>query len=166
MNRFAVISCGCQNAWAVELRSTTSRCTRCGRTTDLAKRQRHWTGDDAKAAARAVGAVRTALAQGLSIDEAGNAANALLLDPRPVRHDSPTDAAAAKAREHTNHGDRAENVALWLTRLQGPTDEATYLDALQKAGLSLERAQKEIIRMLACDIIYEPQAGRYAALTS
>lgn len=163
---FAVISCGCQNAWAVDLRHAKSRCTRCGKTAELAKRQRHWTGDDAQDARRAAGAIRTALGQGRPIEDAAQAAASLTIDARPVGHDSPADAAAAKARDLTNQSDRAEAVALWLTRLQGPSDDAVYLDSLQKAGLSRDRAQKEIIRMLACDVIFEPKAGMYAALAT
>lgn len=162
---FAVISCGCANAWAVDLQSDTSRCTKCGRNAKLEKRQRHWQGDNARDAGKAAAAIRTALAQSRPIKEAGASARDLA-DERPVCHDSPSDAAAAKAREVTNASERAETVALWLTRLQGPTDESTYLDTLQKAGLNRERAAKEIVRMLACDVIYEPMAGKYASLTT
>ncbi len=99
------------------------------------------------------------------MDQAGFALQELT-DDRPVRHDSPADAAAAKARDVTNASERAETVALWLTRLMGSADEDTYLDTLQKAGLTRDRASKEIVRMLACDVIYEPKAGHYAALSS
>jgi hypothetical protein len=163
---YAVISCGCKNAWAVELRHFSSKCTRCGRSSPIAKRQRHWTGDDAKEAGIAASAIRMGLAQGTPLDQLVEQVMELQSNPRPVRHDSPIDAAAAKSREVINASERAEIVALWLTRLLGPSSDATFREALEKAGLEAERAEKEVIRMLACDVIYEPKMGYYAALVT
>lgn len=163
---FAVIACGCSNAWAVDLRAKTSRCTACGRNQDIATRHRHWTGETAAEARTAAGRIRAALAQGIPLEDTALAESLILEDPRPASHDSPIDAAAAKGRDIRNLSDRAEEVALWMTRLEGPSSEPRLLEALVKAGLSSERAGKEITRMLACDVTYEPKAGFYASLSS
>jgi hypothetical protein len=89
------------------------------------------------------------------------------MGPAPqARHDSPADAAAAKASAFAGKSQRAEAVALWLTRLNGPTPHLEFMQALEKAGLDAARAEAEVVRMLACDILFEPQAGRYALVES
>lgn len=162
---FVVIACSrCRNAWSVDVATATSRCQGCGRQTIVASRRRLWQGDDARAAATAAGAIRAAIAQGRPPDEAATVAAALAPPARDAKHDSPLDAAAAKARAFVNQSQRAEAVALWLTRLIGAATEDDYVAALRRAGLSGRRAEKEIIRMLACDVIIEPAPGRYRAL--
>lgn len=81
-----------------------------------------------------------------------------------VQHDSAVDAAAAKANAVVNKSQKAELVALWLTRLQGPSSHNDHLAAMRKAGLDAERADKEIVRMLAMDVVFEPKAGVYQCL--
>ncbi len=162
--RYAVVGCQCGNVWSVELRHATTTCTHCRKTVDLARRRRLWQGDDLQAAQSAAAAMRTARAQGVPEKQAA-AAVASLEPPQPLaRHESSIDAAAAKAHGITNKSARAEAVALWMTRLEGPTGEDDLLAAMKKAGLPLQRAEKEIVRMLACDILYEPTVGKYAAL--
>lgn len=88
-----------------------------------------------------------------------------LQDARPVpRHDSPVAAAAAKANAVVNKSQKAEAIALWLTRLLGDASHQDYHDAMRMAGLDVERAEKEITRMLAMDVIFEPRAGSYRSL--
>ena len=97
----------------------------------------------------------------------GREAVIALQDNRPVpRYDTPVDAAAAKANAVVNKSQKAETVALWLTRLQETATHEDYLAALRKAGLDPDRAEKEITRMLAMDVIFEPTAGRYRCLES
>lgn len=109
----------------------------------------------------AAGRLRAAMAQGVGLAEAEEA----IRPPEPLaRHDSPVEAAAAQARQVRNLSGRADRVALWLTRLQGDVAHDAYVDALGMAGLDRARAEKEIVRMLATDVIYEPRAGAYRAL--
>lgn len=166
MASLAVVACsGCKRPWTVELRSRTASCPGCGKRVDLDRRTRLWEGTDAREARSAAASLRAALAQGVPVEVANRRLRDA--DPEPVvRHDSPVDAAAAQARAITNQSDRADEVAAWLTRLLGPTDHDTFVAALEKAGLSRERAEREIVRMLACDVVYEPRAGSYASLSS
>lgn len=165
MPALAVVACSdCKTAFSVELRHKTATCPRCPTMVDLRRRRRLWEGDAPEDARQAVVGLNAALRQGLGEQEAGAALAALTLPEQTPKHDSVLDAAAAKARAVTNMSQRAETVALWLHRLQGPTSDEQFMDALQKAGLPAERAEREIIRMLACDIIYEPRVGAYAIL--
>jgi hypothetical protein len=123
-----------------------------------------WQGGSAHEAATAAAAVRAAILQGRTPEDAATAVAAIAPAPRDARHDSPLDAAAAKARAFVNKSQRADAVALWLTRLLGAATEDDYLATLHRAGLSAPRAEKEILRMLACDVIFEPSPGRYQAL--
>jgi hypothetical protein len=162
---FAVVACSdCHTAWSVELRHRTSRCPRCPALVDLRKRRRLWQGDDAQDARQAAAAIQAALAQGIPLGDLEQAQQATLLAPPATRHDSPIDAAAAKGRSVTNQSDRAEEVARWLTRLLGDPTEEDHLAALAKAGIAAERAERELVRMLACDVLYEPRPGVYRCL--
>lgn len=165
MPALAVVACSrCNAPWTVELRNATSTCPRCQKNVDLRRRRRLWEGDAPEDARQATAAISTALAQGRPFEEAAQAVTTLQ-DPAPVpKHDSPVDAAAAKARGITNKSDRAEAVLQWLTELEGTVADADALAALQKAGLTLPRAEKEIVRMLASDVIFEPRAGWYQHL--
>ncbi len=90
---------------------------------------------------------------------------AALRGPEPlVRHDDPLDAAAAKARAVRNLSERAELLALWGTRLMDGLDHDILMEGLRRAGLPGDRAQKEIVRMLATDVIFEPRPGQYRHL--
>ncbi len=104
---------------------------------------------------------RAAMAQGTTL-----AAAAITLRPAPrvPRYDDPVDAAAAKARGTVNKSERAEQVMLWLTRLLGDAPHDDVIRSLRRAGLDGERAEKEVVRMLACDVIFEPRAGYYRHL--
>lgn len=163
---YAVVACsGCKQAWSVELRSRTASCPRCARRVELDRRTRLWEGDDAREARSAAASLRAALTQGVPVPVANQRLRDA--DPEPVaRHDSPVEAAAAKGRSVTNLSERADEVAAWLTRLLGPTDHDTLLAALEKAGLTRARAEREVVRMLATDVLYEPRAGSYASLSS
>ncbi len=162
--RYAVVGCQCGNTWALELRHATATCTQCRQTVDVKRRRRLWQGNDLREAQAAAGSLRAARAQGLPETQAAAAALALQPEKPLVRHDTPVDAAAAKAKSITNKSARAEAVALWLTRLLDRPDEATMLESMRRAGIEAVRAEKEIVRMLACDILYEPAIGRYAML--
>lgn len=148
--RFAVVACSrCQTPWAVELRHATVTCPGCRASVELASRRLLWTGDDARQA-------QTAAAQARQADRP------VLLPPSPLpRHDSPADAAAAAAKGIINKSARAEEVARWLERVGGPMAHRTLVDALQRAGLDQDRAEAEITRMLAMDLLMEPKAATY-----
>ncbi len=155
-SRFAVLACPCGEVWAAELRHASVSCPRCGKPADLATRKRLWEGESAADARKAAGTLRA--------QAAGAAAALLEPAPREARHDSPADAAAAKARAITNRSDRAEAVALWMTRLVGQPSHAELVDALGKAGLDKARAEREVTRMLAMDYLMEPRAGSYKVI--
>lgn len=162
--RYAVVGCQCGNVWSIELRHATTTCTTCRKTVDVARRRRLWQGDDLREAQAQAAAMRTARAQDLPESSAGAAVQALQ-PPQPLaRHDSPIDAAAAKAHGITNKSARAEAVALWMTRLLGQPSEDDLMQGMRKAGLDGARAEKEIVRMLAADVMYEPRVGHYAVL--
>lgn len=127
----------------------------------MRRRQRLWSGDDARAGQSSAAELRGQMAGADPAHLIG-----LGLPERRVRHDGPVEAAAAKARNITNKSARAEAIALWLTRMCDTATHDDYLDAMRKAGLDEARAEQEVIRMLACDVIYEPRAGHYAALES
>lgn len=157
MPRYAVLACPCGEPWATETRHARATCPGCGASAETATRRRLWEGDDARAARQAAGAMR-ALAAGAPPAALADA------EARQARHDSPEDAAAAKAQGITNRSDRAEAVALWLTRLVGQPTHAQLVDALAKAGLERARAEREVVRMLATDYLMEPRAGTYRVL--
>jgi hypothetical protein len=92
-------------------------------------------------------------------------AHALSLPARTLpRHDSPIDAAAALASGIRNRSERAQAAALALSRLQGLVTHADLVAALERSGLDGERAEAEVVRMLAADVLIEPRAGHYRAL--
>lgn len=159
MDRFAVVACSaCRQPWAVELRHAEAACPACKAKAPLASRVHLWSGDDARAAQAAVAHHRAALA-------GGAVAVASLQARRPdARHDSPGDAAAAQAAGLVNKSARAEAVALWMTRLVGATPHAELIAAMGKAGIPPERAEREVVRMLATDLLMEPRAGHYRLL--
>lgn len=145
----------CRQPWAVDLRHATASCPSCQASYDLAERRPLWQGDDARAAQAAVAHHRAAMAGGLAAVQA-------LRPPKPAaRHDSPADAAAAQAAGLVNLSARAEAVALWMTRLVGDVPHAGLIEAMAKAGLDPKRAEREVVRMLATDVLMEPKAGRY-----
>ncbi len=156
---------GCKEPWSVELRHKRVTCPRCQKSVDLDRRQRFWEGDNATEARAAAGSLRASMIQGIPVD----VANRRLRDAEDIpiaRHDSPLDAAAAKGRAIRNLSARADEVANWLTRLLGPTKHDDFVAALVKSGIPSERAEKEIIRMLSTDVIYEPRVGSYSSLSS
>lgn len=150
--RFGVAHCPCGQAWAVELRHAQATCPRCARAAPLEPARLRWTGDTAAEAQAAVAALKGAIPEPLT--------------RRPLpRHDSPVEAAAARGAGIANKSSRAELVALALSRLCGgaaPRDD--LLEALEKAGLDRKRAEAEVVRMLAMDILMEPKAGHYRVL--
>ncbi len=162
--QYAVVGCQCGNVWSLELRHSTSTCTGCRSTVDVARRRRLWQGNDLREAQAQAAAHRTAKQLGHAESETAAALQSLEPQRRLAQHDSPVDAAAAKARRIANKSARADAVALWLTRLEGDFTEESWLTAMKKAGVAGERAEKELVRMLACDVVYEPLVGRYAAL--
>lgn len=158
---FAVIACSrCKHPWAVELRHATATCPRCQSGVDLARRRRFWEGESGREAQAAAASVAARMQGG----DVGAEAVQARLGPEPARHDDPLDAAAAKARGVTSKSGRAEEVLHWLTRLQEGASHDDAVEALVRAGLTRERAEKEIVRMLAGDVIFEPRAGRYRSL--
>ncbi|HUR62601.1 MAG TPA: hypothetical protein VM286_09595 [Candidatus Thermoplasmatota archaeon] len=158
---FAVVVCpACRSPWAVETRHASASCPSCKKGVDLAHRTRLWEGDDGLVAQRQAGLHRAAMA------DRSAPAGASLFQPAAgaLRHDSPAEEAAAAARGIANKGARAEMVAGTLDRLQGPMAHAVLVRALQSAGLEPERAELEVARMLAMDILMEPKAGLYRML--
>jgi hypothetical protein len=157
--RYAVVACSrCRKPWAAELRHATVRCPACQEPAEPARKTRLWEGEDPAEAQRAVAHHRAALAGGAQ-------AVAALLSTRPApRHDSPEEAAAARALGIANKSQRAELVALWMTRLVGATPHDRLVAALEHAGIERRRAEAEVVRMLAMDILMEPRAGHYKVL--
>jgi hypothetical protein len=155
MSRFAVAQCGCGNAWAVELRHAQAACPRCGAGIALEKARIAWRGDSAVEAQVAVGQLR------LRCDPRAEAAVASLRRASVPRHDSPVEAAAARGAGIANKSSRAELVALALSRLTGMAPHDDLVQALELAGLERRRADAEVVRMLAMDILLEPKAGHY-----
>ncbi len=164
--RYAVVACsGCKEAWSVEQRHQRVTCPGCRKNVALDDRTRLWQGDNATDARSAAASIRAALAQKITVE----VANQRLRDAREVpvsRHDSPIDAAAAKGRTVRNLSARADEVAAWLTRLLGPTPHDDFILAMVKAGIPAARAEKEVVRMLATDIIFEPRVGAYSSLSA
>ena len=153
---FAVVACtACRQPWAVELRHATASCPKCNASYTLPDRKPLWHGDDGRAAQAAVAHHRAAMAGGLEATQA--------LKPRRPgpKHDSPTDAAAAQAAGIVNLSARAEAVALWMTRLVGLATHGQLIEAMVKAGLDPARAEREVVRLLAMDLLMEPKAGHY-----
>jgi predicted RNA-binding Zn-ribbon protein involved in translation (DUF1610 family) len=159
LSRYAVVVCtACRAPWAVESRHTTASCPSCHAQVEVAARTRLWQGDDAREAQAAVGHHRAALAGGLAAVQRSTARR-----PEP-RHDSATDAAAAQASGLANKSARAEAVALWMTRLVGQVTHCDLVEAMGKAGLDADRAEREVVRLLATDVMVEPKAGLYRVL--
>jgi hypothetical protein len=156
---FAVVVCTpCRRPWVAELRHATASCPSCRTPYDLAARKPLWQGEDARAAQAAAAHHRAAMAGGLAAVQG--------LQPRRAepRHDSPADAAAAQAGGLVNLSARAEAVALWMTRLAGPVPHRALVEAMEKAGIDRARAEREVVRMLATDVMVEPKAGHYRVL--
>lgn len=151
----------CRMPWAVDLRHARATCPRCQTGADLARRRRLWEGDDARAAQAAAAHVAAACSapEGQALEQVR-----LTAEPQLPRHDVPTDAAAAQARRVRGTCARADAVAAWLTRLQGGAEHDELVATLVKAGLDASRAEKEVVRMLACDVLFEPRPGFYQAL--
>ena len=123
-------------------------------------RARLWLGDDARQAQAAAAHHRAALSGGLHAVQVQESSR----QRSPSRHDSPADAAAAQAGGIANKSARAEAVALWMTRLVGLVPHADLVAAMGKAGLPAERAEREVVRLLATDLMMEPRAGHYRVL--
>ncbi len=152
MTGFAVIGCShCSDLWAVDLRHEQATCPRCRKTFKLADRHRLWQGEGARAAQAAAAALR---AGGQEVAPPN----------KTPRHDSPVEAAAAQAVGIINKSRKAEVVALWLTRLTGLVPHADLVAGMEFAGLERDRAEREVVRMLATDILTEPRAGSYRVL--
>lgn len=157
---FAVVVCPrCREPWAVEARHASASCPRCSKKVELAHRTRLWEGPDAQAARQQAADHRARMA------DRSMAATVQLFQPteRTPRHDSPAEEAAAAARGIANKGSRAEMVAASLGR-SGIMAHAHLVQALHLAGLDAERAEAEVTRMLAMDILMEPKAGHYRPL--
>ncbi|HEX2066273.1 MAG TPA: hypothetical protein VHI93_05605 [Candidatus Thermoplasmatota archaeon] len=158
---YAVVACSrCREPWAVEARHATAACPRCQKTAELAHRTRLWEGLDAREAQRQAAHHRAQMAGKVA------SATVRLFAPRPPpapRHDSPAAEAAASARGIANKSARAELVASTLSRA-GHVSHASLLEALRLAGLDAERAEAEVARMLAMDVLMEPRAGHYRVL--
>lgn len=156
VHRYAVVACSaCRRPWAVELRHQGATCPSCHTAVSLRDRTRLWAGDDPREAQAAVAHHRAALAHGLLAVQT--------LQPRrsEPRHDSPADAAAAQAVGIVNQSARSEAVALWMQRLVGPVPHDDLMAALGKAGVAAARAEREVVRMLACDVLMEVRPGVY-----
>lgn len=148
--KFGALRCrSCAKIWAVELRNASSNCPACGANNELDPFRLVWTGDDAKDVIAAVSQLR--------------AAGTTPLPLRVPRHDDPLDAAAAQARG-LPPSRRAEAVATALAALTGDLAHDQLTEALLRAGLPHERAQRELVRLLATDRLMEPSPGRYRLL--
>jgi hypothetical protein len=158
---FAVVVCPqCHAPWAVESRHASAACPRCRKGVELAHRVKLWEGTDAREAQRQAAQHHSQMAgKGVSA-----AVSVYQPTARVSCHDSPAEEAAASARGIANKGSRAEMVAATLSR-GGPATHADLIDALQLAGLDADRAEAEVTRMLAMDILLEPKAGHYRMLS-
>ncbi len=155
--RFAVIACsGCRTPWVIETRAGKVRCPNCTKAAEVKRRTRLWAGDDANEARVAAGEFRAKMVWGESAPAPPT--------PQPARHDDPLDAAAAKASGVRAVTAKAEAVALWLTRLMGEASHDEYVEAMGRAGIPRQRAEKEVVRMLATDVVFEPRTGSYRLL--
>jgi DNA-directed RNA polymerase subunit RPC12/RpoP len=156
--RYAVIACSlCRQPWAIEQRNQTAKCPACSRVVAIAGRLKLWEGDNGLQAAEAAGRQRASGFDVAALENQG---------AKVPRHDSPADAAAAQAQGIINQSRRAESVATWMTRLVGQPSHQQLVEAMAKAGLEQQRAEREIVRMLACDYLTEPRAGTYRVLAS
>jgi hypothetical protein len=156
VSQFLVVACHrCGSPWAVEARHAAARCPGCQARNEIAGRNPLWRGDDAQQARAVVASLR---AGDHALDNAG--------PPKLPRHDSVADAAAARALGIVNRSSRAEAVAFHLVRLRGQAPHDELVEAMLKAGLDPDRAEAEITRMLALDVILEPRAGRYAMVAA
>jgi len=158
---YAVVACSrCGQPWAVELRHDRSTCPSCRTSYPLAGRTHLWEGNDGREAQAAVAQHRAVFAGGQQ------AVQQIQARHREPRHDTPGDAAAAQAAGITNLSARAEAVALWMTRLAGPVPHDLLIDAMGKAGIPAGRAEREVVRLLATEVMVEPKAGSYRVLES
>lgn len=147
----AVVACSaCRQPWAVELRHATVACPRCGERAELAGKALLWQGTDARAAQEAVARQR-----------APPGVEEWLRVPKPARHDSRVEAAAAAGRGIANKSLRAEAVVASLSQGQPDVAAEELQTAMVQSGLDVERARLEVVRMLARDILMEPRPGRY-----
>ncbi|MHB8633430.1 MAG: hypothetical protein ACYDBQ_05600 [Thermoplasmatota archaeon] len=147
MSDVAVVVCsGCRAPWAVELRHREAHCPSCRRACDLTTHVLEWRGSSLQEAQQEVARRR------------GPAPA-----PREARHDSTLDRAAAAGRRTVNHSRRAEAVAAALLA-EGEQPHGELVMTLTAAGLDRARAEREVSRMLACDYLTEPRAGRYRLL--
>lgn len=158
---FAVVVCPrCRLPWAVDARHASASCPSCHKGVDLAHRTKLWEGPDAAEAQRQAAHHRAQMGSRTI------AATVSLYQPKarvPPRHDSLAEEAAAAGRGIANKGSRAEMVAAALGR-NGPMPHADLVQALRLAGLDGERAEAEVTRMLAADLLLEPKAGHYRVL--
>ncbi len=162
---YGVIACSrCKEVWSVELANRTSSCPRCNQHVHLARRRRLWEGNNPREAQAATATLRAQVQHGVNPDALQDQMEKLAHPERLVQHDSLEDAASAQARDVTNLSKRAERVTLWLGRLCGTVDHDQLIAAFSKAGIPRERGEREVLRMLVSDYIYEPHAGQYAVL--
>jgi hypothetical protein len=147
----------------VETRHANASCPRCGKGVALAHRTRLWEGSDAREAQR------SAALHGHRMASKAISGRLTTFQPSPKAlqsHACASDEAAARAAGIANKSSRAEAVALHLDGLQGIMAHAGLVEALEKAGLDRERAEAEVTRMLAMDVLVEPRAGQYRTLGS
>jgi DNA-directed RNA polymerase subunit RPC12/RpoP len=157
---FAVVVCPqCRAPWAVDVRHATAACPSCRKQVELAHRTKLWEGPDAREAQRQAAGHRTQMAR----KAVSPTVSIYQPTARTARHDSSTQEAAASARGIANKSARAELVAATLSR-HGGVPHADLVQALHQAGLDPGRAEAEITRMLAMDILMEPKAGHYRVL--
>lgn len=140
----------------MDLRQASASCPSCSTRCEPGTRRHLWRGDSPQEAQAAAAQLR--------LPKGAYATVQALAEPKArtaPRHDSPIDAAAAQGVGITNKSERAEAVARALCRLQGAAPHGELVAALVKAGLDSERAEAEVVRMLATDVLIEPRAGSY-----
>lgn len=138
------------------MRQASASCPSCNTRCEPGTRRHLWRGESPQEAQAAAAQLR--------LPKGANATIQALAEPKArasPRHDSPVDAAAAQGSGITNKSERAAAVAKALCRLQGAVPHGELVAAFVKAGLEAERAEAEVVRMLATDVLIEPRAGAY-----
>lgn len=153
---YLVIACPrCRRARVVEQGQKTASCASCDRTLALADLRAAYLGPHLEEAQQVAGLVNARL-QGR---EEEYVAALVAPEPRPARHDDRVDAAAAAARKGAGgEAGKADAIA----RALGEFQEEELARAFEAAGL--RDAARQLRRMLAAQVVFEPRAGRYRAL--
>lgn len=135
-------------------------CGSCSRTLDLRDLRAQWSGESLDEARRVLGALNAKL-DGRADEFAAT------LVPRPSflrRYDDAHEAAAAAARGGRGEAEKVDRIARALGAELGEFQEVSVRIAMRHAGLSSDKSQQHMLRMLRTDVIHEPRPDWYRAL--